>query len=141
MKTVINNRFTLKIPTDWQDKSIYSFEGPEEDGIRHNIFVSIENDVNILDLERYAESNIQAIEEGLQGYQELKRGPVSLASGNPAYELVYRWSPAENRELYQQAIYVLYDNTGYTLTATFSKKTWKMLGTEVKKILLSFRVS
>jgi hypothetical protein len=136
--TILNNRFALQFPGGWEDKSLYTFEGPEEDGIRHNIWVTIENNVEVPDLERYAQMNIQATESELQGYQELKRGLLTLANRQPAYEHVYRWSPVNNREVYQRVMYVLKNNTGYILTATFSKKTWKLLGSEIDKILRSF---
>ena len=138
--TVLNNRFVLNIPADWTDKSIYKFDGPQDDGINHNIFVHIENNVEIPDLERYADIQIKAVETELQGYHELKRGRIVLNNQLPAYELVYKWSPMKDREVYQRAIYVLHKETGYILTATFSKKTWKTKGTEIDKILKSFTV-
>lgn len=138
--TILNNKFSLRIPATWEDKSVYTFQGPEEDGIRHNIWVTIENNVEVPDLEQYAQMNIQAAETALQGYRELKRSPLTLNNRQPAYELVYRWSPVGEREVYQRVMYVLHNKTGYILTATFSKKTWKMLGSEVDKILKSFTV-
>ena len=136
--TILNNRFALHVPETWEDKTVYTFEGPEEDGIRHNIWVTIENNVEVPDLERYAQMNIQATENELQGYRELKQGPLTLTNRQPAYEHVYRWSPVENREVYQRVMYVLKNNTGYILTSTFSKKTWKILGSEIDRIFRSF---
>ena len=138
--TILNNRFALHVPDTWEDKTVYTFEGPEEDGIRHNIWVTIENNVEVPDLERYAQMNIQAVENELQGYHGLKQGLLTLQNCHPAYEHVYRWSPVENREVYQRVMYVLKNKTGYILTSTFSKKTWKILGSEVDKILRSFIV-
>ena len=129
------------MPATWEDKSVYTFEGPEEDGIRHNIWVTIENNVDVPDLERYAGVNIQALASELQGYRELKRGPLTLNDRYPAYEHVYRWAPVAGREVYQRVMYVLKNRTGYILTSSFSKKTWKMLGSEVDKIMKSFTTS
>ena len=130
----------MKFPPDWQDHSIYRFEGPEDDGIKHNIYVTIENDIDLSSLEEYAEINIKAVEKELQGYHELKSGPISMNNRIPAVEVVYKWCPAEDREVYQRVIYLLIDNNGYILTATFSKKTWKTIGHEVDKILRSFTI-
>ncbi|MBU0994964.1 MAG: DUF1795 domain-containing protein [Proteobacteria bacterium] len=138
--TVLNNRFQMKFPEDWEDQSIYRYQGPEKDGIQHNIFVNIENNVEDVDIEDYAKKNIHALEKSLQGYQELKRGPVSLDSGVRSFELVYQWCPVENRKVYQRVVYILINQTGYILTATFSKKTWKTFGPGVDKILKSFSV-
>ena len=138
--TVLNNRFVLNIPAEWKDETVYRFEGPEDDGIKHNILVTIENEVDIPDLERYADMQIKAVETELQGYHELKRGQIVLNNRLPAYELVYKWCPVEDREVYQRVIYILHKDTGYILTATFSKKTWKTKGAEIDKILKSFTI-
>jgi hypothetical protein len=130
--TILNNRFAMKVPEEWEDHSYYRFEGPVEDGVKHNI---------IPGLEQYAEINIKAVGTELQGYHELKRGPVTLDNQVPAYELVYKWSPVKDRQVYQRNIYILINKTGYILTATFSKKTWKTKGVEVDKILKSFNMT
>jgi hypothetical protein len=135
---LMNNRFSMKFPAEWEDRSYYRFEGPVEYGIKHSIIVTIENNVEVPDLEQYADLNIKALETELQGYQELKRGSVGLDNRVPAYELVYKWTPVEGRQVYQRVIYILMNKTGYVLTATFSKKTWKMLGSVINKILMSF---
>lgn len=139
--SILNNRFTMKVPPDWEDFSYYRFEGPVEDGVKHNIIVTIENNVEVPDLQQYAELNIKAVEKELQGYQELKRGPVALDNQVTAYELVYKWIPVKDGQVYQRVIYILINKTGYILTSTYSKKTWKILGPEINKILMSFRVS
>jgi hypothetical protein len=140
-QTILNNRFSMKFPREWEDKSYYRFEGLVEDGIKHTIIVTIENNVEVPNLEQYADLNIKAMEAELQGYQELKRGQIALDNRVPAYELVYKWTPIKDKQVYQRVIYILVNKTGYTLTATFSKKTWKMLGSEINKILMSFKVA
>ncbi|MFX0198090.1 MAG: hypothetical protein ACFFCW_18380 [Candidatus Hodarchaeota archaeon] len=50
-------------------------EGPEEDGIKYYIIVTIENNVEVTDLEQYAQLNIRVLERELQDCQELKRAP------------------------------------------------------------------
>jgi hypothetical protein len=138
--TIINNRFSMKVPPDWEDCSYYRFEGPIEDGVKHNIIVTIENNVEVPSLQQYAELNIRAVETELQGYQELKRGQLTLDNRIPAYELVYKWTPVKDAQVYQRVIYILINKTGYILTSTYSKKTWKILGPEINKILMSFEV-
>lgn len=138
---IFNNKFAMKFTPGWEDRSYYRFEGPVEDGIKHTILVSIENNVEVPNLEQYADLNMKAIAAELQGYQELKLGRVTLDSRVPAYELVYKWTPIKDRQVYQRVIYILLNKTGYILTATFSKKTWKMLGSEINKILMSFKVA
>jgi hypothetical protein len=137
----LNNCFTFNLPGGWQDQSVYRFVGPEENGIQQNIMITVEHDVVHTDLIQYADINIHAVEQTLQGYHELKRGTIALDSGQPAHEIVYKWTPVKERTVYQRVIYILEGHIGYILTASFSKKTWKTRGPEIDRILRSFRGS
>ncbi len=55
----------MKVPSDWEARFYYRFEGPVEDGVKHNIIVIIENNVEVTDLEQYAQLNIRALEREL----------------------------------------------------------------------------
>jgi hypothetical protein len=134
-----NSRFAFNLPADWQDQSVYRFVGPEEDGIQQNIMVTVEHDVVHTDLNQYAQINIHTVEQTLQGYHELKRGTITLDSGQTAHEIVYKWTPVKERTVYQRVIYLLEGHIGYILTASFSKKTWKTKGPEIDRILKSFQ--
>ncbi len=81
---------------------------------------------------------MQSLEAQLQGCRVLKRDQVALDNGLPAYRAIFVWRPAEDQRLYQEQLYVLHQQTGYTLTATFTKKTRKTLGSQVERIMLSF---
>ena len=140
-QVILNNRFSMKFPQEWSDKSVYRFEGPIDDGIQDNIIVTIENNVDVPDLDTYARLQIKAVQEELQGFSELKQGPLVMDCKLPAYELVYKWYPMEGREIYQRVIYVLHNGTGYMLTASFSKKTWKMRAGHMDSILKSFTIA
>jgi len=136
-----NNCFALNLPQGWLDQSVYRFVGPEEDGVQQNIMVTVEHDVVHADLDQYAQINIHAVEQTLQGYHELKRGAITLDSGQTAYEIVYKWTPVKERTVYQRVLYILEGKIGYILTASFSKKTWKTNGPEIDHILKSFQGS
>lgn len=140
-KMVLNHRFRIDLPPEWQETTIYTFQGPEENGVRHQILVTVETPPEPDDLEGYAALRIRTLTSALQAYQELKRGPIQLANGLPAYELVCRWAPLEDRTVYQRILYVIAGGNGYSLVATFSKKSWKTYGLQVDRILKSFRVS
>jgi hypothetical protein len=138
---LLNNRFSMSFPPEWSDKSVYRFEGPVDDGIQDNIIVTIENNVDVPDLDTYARLQIKAVSDELQGFSELKQGPLMLDCGIPSYELVYKWYPMEGREIYQRVMYVLHNHTGYMLTASFSKKTWKMRAGVIDRALKSFTIT
>ena len=138
--TIRNNQFSLKHPEGWEDRTVYYIDGPFDNDLRHSIVVVVEHNPVPNDLVRYAELKIRAVEQTLQGYHELKRGMLTLDNQLPAYEIVFKWCPVESIKQYKRVIYVLANDTGYTLSATFTKKTWKIRGGEVDKMLRSFSV-
>lgn len=137
--TLINHRFHLHLPEGWKDTTVYTFQGPEEDGLRHQILITVDTPPEPDDLEAYAGLRIQTLEQALQGYQELKQGIIHLTDGTRGYEVVYRWSPVLNEIYYQRIVFVIAQGSGYTFTVTFTPKTWKTLGPVVDQILQSFK--
>jgi len=137
---ILNNRFSVKVSPVWQDHSHYRFDESDESGNKHEIVVSIEHNIEVPTLKQYAELNIMALAKVIPGYQELKRGQFLLDSGVPAFDLVYKWIPLNDVKYYQRVVYIRINKTGYVLSARFTKKTWKIRGGEVDKMLKSFCV-
>jgi hypothetical protein len=130
--------FTLNLPDGWQDKTIYTLTGPVEDGIQHNVIINIEPDAPFDKVVDYADWQIMSLEEQLKGCRLLKKDKIKLANGMEAYRAVFSWYPSDVLHVYQYQIFVLVNKTGYKLTATFSKKTFKTLGPQVERMMLSF---
>ena len=133
------NGFILNIPEDWQDKTVYTIIGPIEKGIQHNIIIMVDYQVEYSSVAEYADSYILALDEQLKGYRLLKQGVKNLTNGLPAYEVIFRWYATDELRIYQQQIFILSGDTGYRLTASFSKKTRRTLGPLVEKMMLSFQ--
>ncbi len=130
--------FTLIFPDDWTDKTVFTFTGPVTDGIQHNITVSIQQELLTDNLLDFAEWQIRSLEEELKGCRLLLKESVEMDSGQQAYRAIFVWWPTEDLRLYQEQLYVLHEKTGYTLTASFTKKTRKTLGPQVERAMLSF---
>ncbi len=133
------NGFTLNMPEEWQDKTIYTLAGPIEDGIQHNVLINVERDVEADSVTQLADRQIESMEMTLHGFRVLKRGEITLDNGQEAYEVVYRWEPTDMNRFYQRQIYVLSGKTAYILTSSFSKRTRKTRGPEVDRIFMSFQ--
>lgn len=130
--------FTLALLAGWQDKTIYTLTGPVENGIQHNVIVNVDPELPFEKVLDYADAQITGLEEQLKGCRLLKRAAVKLANGMPAIQAVFSWYPTEKLRVYQKQIFVLVERTGYKLTATFTKKTFKTLGPQVERMMLSF---
>jgi len=131
--------FRLHLPPDeWHDRSVYTLTGPTVDGIQHNITINIEPDPEVDTLDAFAEQQVAALEPSLDGCRVLMEDRVALESGQPAHRVIFFWYPEDDLRLYQEQLYVLHDGRGYTLTASFTRKTRKQLGPEVEQMMLSF---
>lgn len=133
------NGFTIDLPEEWQDETVYALTGTTEDGIQHNVLINVEQNVETGSVAEYADRQIETLTTQLQGCRLLKRGETLLSNGLEAYEVIFRWCPAEEVMLYQRQIYALFENTAYTLTTTFTKRSRKTMGPEVDRIIMSFR--
>jgi hypothetical protein len=138
-KTVLyqGNGFTLKQLEDWEDKTIYTLNGPVTDGIQHNVIITVEKECPFDNVTDYAEWQIKTLEDNLKGCSLLKRGNIKLTNGTDAYESVFSWYPADKMRIYQHQVYSVINKTAYKLTASFTKKTWKTLGPAVLRMMLS----
>ena len=133
------NGFSISQPDGWEDKTIHTIMGPVDNGVQHNILITVEPNVPFKSVDEYADIQITAIETELQSCILLKREKITLANGLPAYKIVFRWTPSDKFRVYQEQIFVLADKTAYKLTTTFTKKTRKTLGPAVERILMSFQ--
>ena len=135
------NTFSLNLPDDWTDKTVFTLTGPVTDGIQHNITVNTQEDLPVDDLFEFAEAQLDSIESELKSCRLLLKEPCKLTSGLSAYRAIFVWWPTEELILYQEQIYVVHENKGFTLTASFSKKTRKTVGPEIERAMLSFQPS
>jgi hypothetical protein len=136
--------FTLALPADgWRDQTVFQLSGPIADGLQHQITVTVDPGVPPVSITEYAAGRRAQLEDTLQGCHVLLDDEVTLDSGLPAARLVYRWWPSETRRLYQEQLHLLVPagadtQTGYTLTATFTRKTRRTLGPAVERVMRSF---
>lgn len=131
--------FRLRRPEgEWQDGSVYTITGPTIDGVTHNITINIDDEVEGDSVYDFAAQELALVEAQLDGCRLLIDNPIELDCGAPAYRGIYCWYPEDDLKLYQEQIYVLQDDRGYTLTASFTRETRKQLGEEVERMMLSF---
>jgi hypothetical protein len=130
--------FTLDCAEGWHDKTLFTLAGPVTDGIQHTVLITVEQEAPYESVREFAEAQIAALEGELRACRLLKKGPLTLASGLPAYQAIFSWYPAAGLKVYQEQVYVLDSGRACRLTATFTKKTRKTLGPQVERMMLSF---
>lgn len=123
----------------WTDRSAHTLTGPTHDGLTHSISITAIEDVEVEEASVLAQNEREKLKAQLDGCRLLMDNPIALACGHPAHREIYVWSPDDDRKLYLEQLYTIYENTGYVLTAGFTPKTRKPLGPEVERLMQSFR--
>jgi len=133
--------YSINLPDNWEDQTIYTFKGPDDSGIQHNLVLIIDNEAGGVNLKTYAKLRLDSIKGTLPGFELLGEHEKALKSGYPAYEIVYKWAPADDTILFQKQVFTIIDGRAYNFTSSFSKKTIKTIGIQVDAIIDSFMPS
>ncbi|MCX6827646.1 MAG: DcrB-related protein [candidate division Zixibacteria bacterium] len=133
-----NNYFNIELPDGWQDQTIYTYMGPEDNGIRHILTLIIDKDIDRMELADFARERIDALSETLQSVEILKDEEKTIPNGRTVHEFVYKWVPVDGQIVFRKNIFMVIDGVGYTFAGNFTKKTIKTIGSEVDQIINSF---
>ena len=131
------DQFRFDLPDGWQDQTVFHFRGPVIDDQEHLLTLVIDRFLQQTDVGEFARLRTQPVVEALQGVEVLKDEETTVPGCYPSYEFVYRWMPAEGVKILKKQIFVLREGRGYSLEIEFSKKSYKMLGEQVKKVIES----
>ena len=131
-------RFELNLPDRCKDTTVYTYQGPDDSGVQHNISLVIDREAAAADLKTYAAERRAQLLATLQGIEILKEEEKTMGSGYPAYELVYKWIPVEGTVVSQKVLFMLVGRVVCTFSGNFSKKTIKTIGVEFDRIASSF---
>jgi hypothetical protein len=134
-----NHMFTIDLPGGWEDNTVFTFKGPHDGGVQHNIVLvvdpKVEKDISLAD---YARQQMNNARQFLPGFEMINEGEKTFVSGRQAYEVVYKYVPSDERVLFQKQTFMIIEGKGYIFTATFSKVTLKTIANEVDQIIATF---
>jgi hypothetical protein len=134
-----NNLFRLVLPEEWEDRTVFTYFGPMDSGVQHNLTITVDpKPKEKKDLASYVRSQIHNNESEFPGFTMIAEREKELPSGIPAYEIVYKFCPTEGKVIFQKQIFILTEGKGYILTASFSKKTMKTISHVVDEMIASF---
>ena len=128
-------QFSLDLPKEWQDQTVYYFVGPEVKGVPHLLTVALDRKPAEKNLEAFARQRIEIQIEATGGAEILKDEAITLPSGKEAHEFVCRWIPSDDKVIFKKTVYLIHDGIGYTFAIDFSKQSLKIIGLEVARII------
>ena len=137
-----NHLFQLTFPdSDWKETTTYTFEGPNDGGVQHNLVLAIMDDYpKIVELKDWAKAQCDISTHLLPGFEYVEEKEGVLPSGIKTYEIIYKYIPAEGVVLFQKQWYMFINEKAYIFTSTFNKKTLNTIANDVVRIVASLRV-
>jgi hypothetical protein len=126
--------FNIELPGEWQDQTMYYFRGPEIEGFVPEITLNVDRFVQTDDINEYSRERISPIVQSMQGIEVMKDREITREGGNPAYEFVFRWIPADEVVEIHRYLYVMKADLGFTLLGRFSKKSYRVLKEQFREI-------
>jgi hypothetical protein len=120
--------FQFDLPHGWENQTVYHFRGPSDGEREHMVMLVINRHLQHDDVVDFAKEQIDPMVSNLQGTEVMKDEEVTLDDGNPAYEFVYRWMPAEGVSIIKKYVFVIADGLGFTFSCEFSRKSLKTVG-------------
>ena len=135
-----NNLFQLTFPDGWRETTVYTFEGPHDSGVQHNLVLLVDPFLSkSVSLKEYAQAQLSGPRQVMPGFEMLGEIEKQLPDGTPAFEIVYKYVPAENVILYQKQVYFFKQGKAFVFTGTFSKKTLKTIANEFDDVVASIQ--
>jgi len=139
---MINNHFTLTFPdSDWKETTTYTFEGPNDSGVQHNLVLVILDSIpKDAQLDEYAKAQCDMSTHLLPGFEYVEEKGNELPTGVKTFEIIYKYIPADGVVLFQKQWYMFINKKTYIFTSTFSKKTLSTIANDVAEIVTSLSV-
>lgn len=130
-----DNAFKFDLPKGWMDQTVYVFQGPKEADLDHSIMLTLDRKLRHDEISQFASERTSPIIETVDNIDVLKDEEITLPDGNPAWEFVYKWVPADGMIFFQKYVFVFKDKIGFTFSGKFTKQTIKTVGAQFKQII------
>jgi hypothetical protein len=114
--SIQHNQLTLALPSSWEDGTQVVAMGPTDGGFRPNLVASQEPTKGGENAERFAQRQLPALKQALQGFVLIKEGPASF--GRLVGFLREHHFSTRNTKLGQLQFYVIHERTAVTFTYT-----------------------
>jgi len=128
MSVTTNTQFSMILPPEWNDTTIFTFEGPHDDGLQHNLVVVVDPYVEKnVDVKKYAQTQIATTLSFLPGFEMVSEAAGKRGDGALTYQICYKYACEGSQTIFQKQVYIADKNALCIFTASFTKKTLKTI--------------
>ena len=141
MSVKTNTQFSITLPQEWKDTTIFTFEGPHDDGLQHNLVVTIDPDAGKdMDIKIYAKTQIATTLSALPGFEMVSETAGKRRDNTLTYQICYKYTCEGSQTIFQKQAYIADKNALTIFTASFTKKTLKTIGPRIDATIDGFRL-
>ncbi|MCP4684484.1 MAG: hypothetical protein GY867_03450 [bacterium] len=129
--------FSKNLPDGWEDRSVFTFQGPESDGVAHFLILLVDRGAGDSELEEYAEEHIDMELEAMPDMKVLTGGVKTLPGEKQIYHVTYKMIAADDSVVIRRQVYSVEGGSGFVFSINFTKRSVKLLGNQVDQIIQS----
>ena len=130
--------FSKNLPKGWADQSVFTFQGPDEDGVPHFLTLFVDRTAGDAELEEYAEEHIDMELENVPGTTVLNGGVKTLPGEKQIYQVTYKIVTQDGQTVIRRQVFAVEDEIAFTFSINFTKRSVKLVGSQVDQIVQSF---
>lgn len=131
----VKGSFFFDLPKDWQDQTVYSFMGPEENGVQHILIMTVDRYPQSDNIDDYAISRISPMEGKFPGMEVLVDEEKTVNEDVPLYEYTFSWLPGGDLKFVEKYIFAFKEGCAFTFYIKFEKNTHKTVGNSIPKVI------
>lgn len=120
--------FRVALPEGWEDRSVYSFQGPETGGNIPLINLTIDENPSEASVADYGRIQVDALLETIPEAEILLEQTRTLKNKREIFELVFKWVPIDETVVFIKSLFFLHGARAYCVSGHFSKQGYKTLG-------------
>jgi len=137
-----NNLFQLTFPdSDWKETTTYTFEGPDDSGVKHNLVLVVIDDIpKGVELKAYAKAQCDISSHMMPGFDYVEEKETVLPNGVKTCEIIYKYMPSDEVVLFQKQWHMFIGGKAFIFTSTFNKKTLATIANDVARIVGSLKI-
>jgi hypothetical protein len=138
-RTFHGNGFSLEIPENWTDLTIYTFRGPRLRKFEPIACVQTEPGAGFADAESYATARLPLALRAASGGRLLRRQSVPLGSTAEGVAAEIRWAPSREATYFQRLLYAVFEDCGFVMSANLTPHARAAIAPTLNKLFASFR--
>ena len=131
--------FSIDIPEDWNDCTVYAFRGPAIRDFEPVLCVQVEPEAAFASAEDFANARLPLALRGASGGRLMRRGTIPLGSTHQGVFAEIRWAPVKGQAFVQRLLYSVFEERAFVVSCNLTRHARAAAGRSIHEVFRSFR--